>query len=166
MMPQNKGTLKYIPKEVGAKMSVKILVATACGGRKNPGRHKAIELYRSPRIKAVYNRRNDCDMAILSAKYGLVDSEEIIESYEQILDVNRVEELLPQVISYIKNYDVVIYFKAGARSLYVELMNRGAIKAKKPVIFLGYGFMAEINKIPEIISEIKNNPEKINSFVF
>jgi len=146
-------------------MDVKILVATACGGRKNLGRHKAVELYRSPRIKAVYNRRNDCDMAILSAKYGLVDSEEIIGSYEQTLDVNRVEELLPQVSNYIKNYDIVIYFKAGARSLYAELMKRGAIKAKKTVIFLGYGFMAEINKIPEIISEIKKNPEKINSFV-
>ena len=93
-------------------MRQKILVGTACGNKKRPGIHKAIDLYKSARIKAVYNRREGCDMAILSAKYGLVDSESFIKDYNEVMNLERANVLLPGVIEYLKKYDVIVYFKA------------------------------------------------------
>jgi len=145
-------------------MSLKILVATACGGTKRPGKHKAVDLYLSPRIKAVYNLRSGCDMAILSSKYGLVDSQTIIENYEEILMPESAKILLPRVIDYVKRYDVIVYFKAGASALYFELISIAADIALKPIMHFGYAFMGDVNKIPEVISKIKDDPEFIIKF--
>lgn len=65
---------------------MKVLLATACGAKKNKGRMAAIDLYKSSRIKAVYNRRGGADFAVLSAKYGLIYHDKILKDYEQILD--------------------------------------------------------------------------------
>lgn len=146
------------------QMRLKILVATACGAKKRPGKHKAVDLYLSPRIRAVYNRRSGCGMAILSSKYGLVDSQEIIENYEEILTVERYRILLPQVIDYVKRYDVIVYFKAGVSSIYFELINEASRIAKRSILHFGYGFMAEVNKIPSVISDIYDDPEFVVKF--
>ena len=50
----------------------KILVVTTCGAKKHNTPRPAWQLYKSPRIRAVHNRRNGHDMCILSTKYGLV----------------------------------------------------------------------------------------------
>ena len=145
-------------------MSLKILVATACGKKKRTGKHRAVDLYRSSRIRAVYNRRSGCDMAILSSKFGLVDSQTVIEDYEEVLTPERVKILLPQVVDYVKRYDVVIYFKAGASFIYFELIKKASEIANIPIVYLGYGYMAEINKIPGVISEINDDPKFLTKF--
>ena len=146
------------------KMSLKILVATACGEKKRAGKHRAVDLYKSSRIRAVYNRRSGCDMAILSSKFGLVDSQTIIEDYEEVLTPERIKILLPQVVDYVKRYDVVIYFKAGASFIYFELIKKASEIAYIPIVYLGYGYMAEINKIPGVISEINDDPKFLTKF--
>ncbi len=145
-------------------MSLEILVATACGRKKTTGKHKAVDLYLSPRIRAVYNRRCGCDMAILSSKYGLVDSQTIIEDYEAILSLESTKILFPQVVDYIGRYSVIVYFKAGASSIYFELIKEASRIAKRPILHFGYGFMAEVNKIPSVISNIYDDPESIVKF--
>ena len=145
-------------------MSLKILVATACGEKKRAGKHRAVDLYESSRIRAVYNRRSGCDMAILSSKYGLVDSQTIIKGYEEILTPERVKLLLPKVVAYIKKYDAIVYFKAGAPFVYFELIKKASEIANIPIVYLGYGYMAEVNKIPRIISEINDDPYFLTKF--
>lgn len=145
-------------------MSLKILVATACGEKKKSGKHRAVDIYLSSRIRAVYNRRSGCDMAIVSSKFGLVDSQAIIEDYEEILTAERIKILLPQVIDYVKKYDVVLYFKAGASSIYFELIKKASEIANRPIVYLGYGYMAEVNKIPGFISEINEDPKFLTKF--
>lgn len=51
----------------------------------------AIDLYKSSRIKAVNNRRNGADFAVLSAKYGLIYPDRVIRDYEKILDPKGVK---------------------------------------------------------------------------
>lgn len=145
-------------------MSLKILVATACGNKKKPGMHRAVDLYLSSRIRAVYNRKGGCDMAILSSRYGLVDSQMVIEDYDDILTPERAEILLPRIADYIKKYDVIVYFKAGASALYFELIREAAELAKRPIVHFGYGYMAEVNEIPGVILEIKEDPKILVKF--
>ena len=97
-------------------------------------------------------------MAILSAKYGLVDSESLIKDYNEVMDLERAKVLLPRVIEYLKKYDVIVYFKAGARSEYTELIEKASIYANCSLISFGSGIMAGVNKIPEAIRAIKNDP--------
>lgn len=131
----------------------RILLATACGANKHPGAHRAVELYQSARIKAIYNRRGDCDMAILSAKYGLVDSETVIESYDQIMDQERARALLQQVREYVRRYDAVIFFKGGSRSEYHNLISTACRMENIPCILFGFMYMGEIGRTEDIIRE-------------
>ena len=91
---------------------MKYTVITACGNKKNPIPLPAWKLYKSPRIKAVYNRKGDHDMYILSAEHGLIPAEKIIEPYDRIMDNERCNELLPDVKKIVSQYDIVIFFKA------------------------------------------------------
>lgn len=145
-------------------MSLKILVATACGEKKRPGKHRAVDLYCSSRIKAVYNRRSGCDMAILSARYGLVASETVIAYYQEIMNSKRTEILLPQVVNYLRKYDMSVYFRAGARAIYFELMKKASTIANKTIVYFGSGYMKGINKIPEIISTIQKDSKFLNKY--
>jgi len=145
-------------------MNLKILLATACGEKKRPGKHRAVDLYYSSRIKAVYNRRSGCDMAILSARYGLVDSEKVIAYYQEVMNSKRAEILLPQVVNYLRKYDVSVYFRTGARAVYYELMKKASRIANKTIICFGSGYMKGINKIPEVISTIQKDSKFLNKY--
>ena len=72
----------------------KICIVTACGNKKHAEPLPAWKIYKSSRIKAVYNRRNNHDMYILSAQHGLVFSEKIIAPYNRIMDEERAKELV------------------------------------------------------------------------
>jgi hypothetical protein len=114
---------------------MKILIVTACGKRKDSVAQPAWKLYKSPRIRAVYNRRDGNDMAILSSKYGLIDAEEVLEPYEKVLTKERADELLPQVIEEIQNYDSVLYYRGGAGKEYFDLIKEACIRSKKRIRF-------------------------------
>lgn len=92
-------------------MKPKILVVTTCGARKHNEPMPAWKLYKSPRIRAVHNRRSGHDMCILSTKYGLVEAKKAIEPYEETLTKQKANELIPQMIEKIKVYDYVVYLQ-------------------------------------------------------
>jgi len=97
-------------------------------------------------------------------KYGLIHSDEIIEPYDQIMTKERAKELLPQVKEVLKNFDVVIFYRGGARKEYVELIEKASKKANVKVIIFGYGNMEEISKLNDIVVNMYGgNPAQINS---
>ena len=114
---KNKTNPILIPKSkpVNHSNTGKICVITACGNKKEDTPLPAWRIYKSSRIKAVYKRKCNEDMYILSAEHGLLPAEKIIKPYNRLLDTDRANKLLPKIESTIKKYDKIIYFKAGAR---------------------------------------------------
>ena len=135
---------------------MKILLATACGGKKNKGRMAAIDLYKSSRIKAVYNRRGVADFAVLSAKYVLIRPDKILKDYEQVLDPKGAKKILPQLIDFIRPYDLVIFFKGGSRQEYREVITEASNAINKLLILIGNRNQEDIGKLEELVSKCIN----------
>jgi len=135
----------------------KICVITACGNKKENIPLPAWKIYKSSRIKAVYKRRSDEDMYILSAEHGLLPAEKVIKPYNRLLDEDRVNTLLPKIESTIKGYEKIIYFKAGARKLYEDCLNTACKNMGVEMESFGFGFMGGIN---ELENRINNSKEK------
>ena len=136
---------------------MKVCVITACGNKKESVPLPAWKIYKSPRIKAVYKRKHDCDMYILSAEHGLLPAEKIIKPYNRLMDETRAKELLPNIESVVKNYDGVIYFKAGARKLYEECLKNACEKNNVKLISFGFGIMGGINELEDKINLVKGS---------
>jgi len=142
---------------------MKVLLATACGAKKNKGKMPAIALYKSSRIKAVYNRRGGADFAVLSAKYGLLYPDKIIKDYEQVLDSKGVTKLIPQVTEFIDKYELIVFFKGGSRVEYRELIKHASEAINKPLILIGNRNQEDIGKIEELLLRCaKGDLEKID----
>ena len=135
---------------------MKIALITACCAKKLHHPAPAINLYRSSRIKAVYNRSNGADFYILSAEYGLVPAQKIIEPYNTIMTPQRAKELAPKIAETLKGYDVVVFYRAGARKEYLKCIAKACRNAKVKLIVIGYGQIGDINKIPQIIKQLKS----------
>jgi hypothetical protein len=129
----------------------KLLIVTACGTKKTAIPQKARDLYRSSRIKAVYNMSSNNDMAILSSEYGLVDAGEIIKPYDRTMDEERAKHLIPCIIKDIKDYDVIVFFRGGARKAYLTCIKAACEEAGKPLVIFGFANMGGINNLPKII---------------
>lgn len=136
----------------------RVAIITACGNKKECQAMPAYRLYKSSRIKAVYGRRQGHDMLILSAKHGLLPAEKVTEPYNQVMSKERADELLQSVVEGLKGYDTVIYFKAGARKDYVDLMNEAARRAGVKLVTFGSGNMAGIGDLPKLISDATTRP--------
>lgn len=130
---------------------MKVLIVTSCGSKKNSSPMSAYELYKSPRIRAVYNRRCNSDMCLLSAEYGLVDVYEVIQPYDRIMDSQRAEELVPHVAEKLKNYEYIVFFRGGARKEYFFCIKDACRSAAKTLVVLGYANMGGISALPEIV---------------
>lgn len=139
---------------ISGERKTRIALITACGEKKNPQPMVAYKLYRSSRIRAVYNRRNGSDMYILSAEYGLVDAHKVIEPYDRVMDERRARELVPSVTEKLRNYEYVIFFKGGARSSYLSCVEEACRTLGKTLVTFGYAFMGGINDLPKIIAFI------------
>ena len=91
-------------------------------------------------------------MAILSSTYGLINSEETIEPYEEILSKNRAEQLLPQIAKKISDYDAIVYYRGGAGKEYSDLIKEACARAGKKLLFTGYKNLGDIDKIPALVA--------------
>ena len=130
--------------------------------KKNKGKMPAIDLYKSSRIKAVNNRRDGADFAVLSAKYGLLYPDKIIKDYEQVLDSKGVKKLLPQVKEFINKYELIVFFKGGSREEYRELIKQASEAMNKPLILIGNRNQEDIGKLEELLVRCtKGDLEKI-----
>tara|TARA_B100001123_G_C15228257_1_gene994070 strand:- start:689 stop:1432 length:744 start_codon:yes stop_codon:yes gene_type:complete len=133
----------------------KICVITACGNKKENVSLPAWKIYKSSRIKAVYKRRSDEDMYILSAEHGLLSAEKVIKPYNRLLDEDRTKILLPKIESIIKEYEKIIYFKAGARKLYEDCLSVACKNMGVEMESFGFGFMGGINELENRINKSK-----------
>ncbi len=82
------------------KRNKKFLLILPCSKQKKElyGVH-ALELYDGPFYRVLKkNKPKNLDILILSAKYGLISSEESISYYDQIMTIERAEELSNKVI--------------------------------------------------------------------
>ncbi len=137
----------------------KIVLITSCGKVKDKNPKPAGKLYKSSRIRYLYKRSKELGIPfyILSAKYGLIEADCVINPYDQELDEKRLEELLPQVSNILKNFDVVIFYKGGAKKYYLDLIKKACIKNNIKLIEFGYKCMGDIKKLDKILEEIRND---------
>ncbi len=131
----------------------KVCVVTACGNKKQSTAKPAYKLYKSSRITAVYNRKGEHDMYILSAEHGLLHSEKITEPYNRIMDEQRCLELIPKLKPIIEKYDTIVFFKAGARGIYEKCLKMACNENDVKLVSFGFGFMGGINELKEEISK-------------
>ncbi len=136
---------------------MKIALVTACGNKKHNSPTQAYKLYKSARIKAVYNRKNDCDMYILSAKHELLPAEKIIAPYNEIMTKEKAKQFVPIIADKLKNsgYNWVVFFKGGANRNYLYCIQESCKKAKINFVSIGFSFQGDIGLLPEVIRLIQ-----------
>ena len=137
-------------------------LVTACGAKKEDTPQPAGRLYKSSRIRHLYKRSKELGLPfyILSAKYGLINADSIIEPYDRIMTPERAAELLPQVKDTIKDFDLIIFYKGGARKEYRELIERACKETGTQLISFGYGNMGDIGELENIlrgVASFENN---------
>ena len=135
-------------------MKEKIVLITACGNKKENKPIEAGRLYKSSRIRHLYKRSKELDIPfyILSAKYGLVNGDEIIRPYNQIMDEEQCSKLEDQIKKVLENFELVIYYKGGTRKEYYICLEKITKKLNKKFISFGYGNMGDIGKLEDIIN--------------
>ena len=113
---------------------VKILVITSCSKKKAPSARSAINLYKGQFFLGVksFCEKNNFELMILSAKYGLI-KDEIIAPYEQRLkntkkDINRLHAIaFPKFKDLIPKYDYIIFLMGKT---YVSALNTTSPKIR------------------------------------
>jgi len=89
----------------------KHLIIISCSDKKNPqpGLLPAIQRYTGAwygvinKLKREGDLPDNLDILIISAKYGLINSEMLIENYDQEMDYKRARELNKPILSKLKN---------------------------------------------------------------
>lgn len=139
-------------------MKKRVALVTACGGKKEKKKLPAGRLYRSARIRHLYRRSKELRVPffILSAGYGLISGDEEIEPYEAIMTEERCRDLLPTLLSRLKDFDVIVYYRGGARKEYLNCVEKAAELLNKELIVFGYGNMGDIGKVEEVIQGVLN----------
>jgi len=136
---------------------IKIALITACGNKKESTPTIAGKLYKSSRIRHLYKRSKELNISffILSAKYGIVGGDEIIEPYNALMSSRRCQEIEETILEKLNNIEIIIYYKGGARKEYFECIQNIARKLNKKFIYFGYGNMGDIGKLKRIINEVR-----------
>ena len=136
---------------------IKIALITACGKKKENKPLQAGKLYRSSRIRHLYKKSKNFSVPfyILSAKYGLVFGDRVIEPYEALMDQQSCEKMEKQLEDVLRNFDAVIYYRGGAGKEYFECIKRAAQKLGVEFIYFGYKNMGGIGELGQILEEIR-----------
>ncbi|ABR55823.1 DUF6884 domain-containing protein [Methanococcus aeolicus] len=121
----------------------------------------AIDLYNGMYYKVLRknfnlkeNNNNNLNILILSAKYGLINSNHIIDYYDEVMTPKRAKELQNQVITKLKqelknnNYDEI--FITMGKTYELALGDRGKEILKNNNAIIGHGM------IGERLSQLKN----------
>ena len=134
----------------------KIVLVTACGNKKEDSPRVAGELYKSARIRHLYRRSKELGVPlfILSAGYGLVSADEVISPYNAVMSRERCSELERRIAERLKDYDVIVYYRGGARKDYLDCIKKVAEKTGKELLVFGYGNMGDIGKLGEILKSL------------
>ena len=134
----------------------RIVLVTACGNKKEKTPQEAGKLYRSARIRHLYRRSKELNIPffIISAKYGLVSADEVIEPYNAVMTDEKCKKLKEKILSKLKDFDVIIYYRGGARKTYLDCISEVAKELGKELIVFGYGNMGDIRKLTDILEKI------------
>lgn len=137
---------------------MRVLLVTACGRSKEREPAPAWRLYRSSRIRYLKKvaDRVGVGYAILSAGYGLVESGEILEPYDHLMDDGRCEELLPSIVEKLRKLapEVVVFYRGGAGKPYLRCIRRACTTLGIPLVEVGYANMGDIRKVEGILKEL------------
>lgn len=76
-------------------------------------------------------------------------------SYDRVTTDDRISILFPQVTAAVWGYSAVIYFQAGARQLYRQLMEQACGEAGVPLYAFGSGFMSGINDLQAVVAQAR-----------
>lgn len=138
--------------------NIRVVLVTSCGAKKEETPQPAGRLYKSSRIRHLYKRSKELGIPfyILSAKYGLINADTVIEPYDKVMTPERAAELLPQVKEILKSFDLVVFYKGGARKEYRELIEKACEETGTRLISFGYGNMGDIRKLNKILEGITN----------
>jgi hypothetical protein len=139
----------------------KYLLIISCSKTKHKlNRIIAIDLYNGMYYKVLrknFNLKdtnNNLDILILSGKYGLINSNDIIDYYDEVMTPKRAKELQNQVITKLKqelknnNYDEI--FITMGKTYELALGDEGKEILKKQGAIIGNGM------IGERLSQLKN----------
>jgi hypothetical protein len=135
----------------------RIALVTACGNKKEKTPQEAGKLYRSARIRHLYRRSKELNIPlfIISAKYGLVSAEEVIEPYNAVMTDEKCKELLLSIKEKLKSFDVIIFYRGGSRKEYYNCIKKASLELGKNLISFGYGNMGDIRKLDKILRSFR-----------
>ena len=134
----------------------RIVLVTSCGNKKESSPQVAGKLYKSARIRHLYRKSKELGIPffILSAGYGLVSGDEVISPYNAVMSEEKCKELERKIAERLKDYDVIVYYKGGARKDYLDCIKRVAEKLQKELVVFGYGNMGDIGKLGEVLKSL------------
>ena len=134
----------------------RVVLVTACGNKKESTPKVAGELYKSARIRHLYRKSKEFGVPffILSAGYGLVSGDEVISPFNAVMTKERCRELEEKIAKKLKDYDVIVYYRGGARKDYLDCIKKVAEKLQKELIVFGYGNMGDIGKLGEVLKSL------------
>jgi endonuclease III len=151
-----------LKENITSKNKIKKIILIACVKTKRETPSKAIDLYISPLFKKSLEYAqllNPDKIYVLSAKYGLVSSEEVIEPYELTLNNMPTSEIkkwskrvLDQLSSVtdLKNDNFIILAGQNYRKYLIPHIKHYEIPLE------GLGFGSQLRRLDELIEEIKH----------
>ena len=143
----------------GLAKIMKILILAGCSQKKLNYPAPVIELNQGQLFRGIKKlaRSNNFDLKILSGKYGLLDSNEIISPYNQKIrtkkDILRIRrKIFPKMLKTIERYDLIIVVMGkNYREVIEPLFNEKFIIIYDKRGIGGYlSLISKFNKIPTI----------------
>jgi hypothetical protein len=137
------------------------VLVTGCSAKKIDNSTTAAgELYKSTRISFAKRiaQEKALPLYILSAKYGLINQNDIISTYDQKMDEARVNELIPQVVKQLQ-YDKIqslVFFAAGVNASYKHLLSEACSEANVNFKQIGSGCMQGAKELPMLLDSVSN----------
>jgi len=128
--------------EIQQKNQKRKLLILSCSNKKREGLYKAIELYDGPAYRIIRNYlkyQNNIDIKILSAKYGLIDPDLVIPTYNQKMTKEKVLEYVEKYKDMIKDLerkydDIFVYGGRYYRMVIMEVAKSNKIKYSEGAI--------------------------------
>jgi hypothetical protein len=67
----------------------------------------------------------------------------------------KCRKLKEKMLSKLRDFDVIIYYRGGARKTYLDCISKVAKELGKELIVFGYGNMGEIGKLTDILNSVR-----------
>jgi tRNA-guanine family transglycosylase len=143
------------------KLEGRVLVTTHCAAKKRNTPGPPQRLYLSARIRKVYEiaKQHGATFSVISAKYGLVYEDEVIEPYEATIGSGTVFDTLVDQVSekLLKRgpWDWLVYF--GTAKNYVTAFFCAAYKAGygDRTIVVGKNTLGELDRLAHLLARSK-----------